>query len=178
MTPAALGSAATPAAPPALGQPRGGRLGTRLGQLLALCPAGGPVADVGSGHGRLARELKRHDPRRPVYATEINPGPAAELRRLLGPHSGVLILEGDGLQPLDRLDCRGVIIAGMGGATIARILERGEAVTRRLEWLCLQPAQRADRLLDWLTWSGWSIKESRLIQEKRHHYPTLLVAPR
>jgi tRNA (adenine22-N1)-methyltransferase len=154
------------------------RLGPRLRAVQELCPLEGAVADIGSGHGRLARELKRRNPQRQVFATEVNPGPSAELRRLLGERSGVRILEGEGLVPLTGLGCRVAIIAGLGGVTIAQMLERDRQLALGLDWLCLQPAQRSERLLAWLDRQGWPPREHRSVIEKGHLYQLFLVAPR
>ncbi|MGH7697463.1 MAG: tRNA (adenine(22)-N(1))-methyltransferase TrmK [Candidatus Dormibacteria bacterium] len=156
----------------------GAGIGRRLGALLELCPDDGPVADVGSGHGRLALALKRRNPRRRVLATELRSGPAAELRRLLGPDTGIPVLEGDGLSPLAGWACRGVVIAGIGGNGIRAILEREPVLARGLDWLCLQPAQRPEPLRVWLAAQGWDVTVQRLVGERRHCYPTLLVHPR
>jgi len=153
-------------------------MGPRLRSLLELCPPRGPVADIGSGHGRLALELKRREPSRQVFATEINAGPQAELRRLLGPASGVRILEGEGLRPLAGLGCRGVVIAGMGGATIAQMLERDREFAGQLKWLLLQPAQRSERLCDWLKTAGWPVRARHQVWEKAHLYQLFMVTPR
>lgn len=153
------------------------RMGPRLRALLELCPPIGAVADIGSGHGRLALELKRRDPARQVFATEINPGPQAELRRLLGAGSDVRILDGAGLGPLRAWGCRGAVIAGMGGVTIAQMLQRDRDVARQLEWILLQPAQRAERLQGWLESTGWPLRESRQVVEKGHLYQLFLVTP-
>ncbi|MGC1185466.1 MAG: tRNA (adenine(22)-N(1))-methyltransferase TrmK [Candidatus Dormiibacterota bacterium] len=161
-------------------EPIGGgaaRMGPRLRALLELCPQEGAVADIGSGHGRLALELKRRSPQRRVYATEINRGPSGELRRLLGCASGVEILEGEGLAPLAGLDCRGAVIAGLGGGSIAQMLERDAAVAQRLNWLCLQPAQRVARLQGWLEEAGWVVSEHRQVAEKARTYQMFLVTP-
>jgi tRNA (adenine22-N1)-methyltransferase len=153
-------------------------MGPRLRALLEFCPPHGPVADIGSGHGRLALELKRRNPGRQVLATEINPGPSAELRRLLGAESGVQILEGEGLRPVAGLGCRGVVIAGLGGLTIAQMLERDREIAQGLEWLGLQPAQRVARLQSWLQTAGWPLVDHRQVEEKGHLYQMFLVAPR
>ena len=152
-------------------------MGPRLRAILELCPAEGAVADVGSGHGRLAAEIKLRWPQRQVYATEVSPGPAAELRRLLGATSGVEILEGEGLAPLAEHPCRGVVIAGLGGSSIARMLQRDRELAQRLSWLCLQPAQRSERLGEWLEAAGWIWLERRRVAEKRHLYQLFLVGP-
>lgn len=153
-------------------------MGPRLRALLDFCPPDGAVADVASGHGRLALELKRRDPGRSVYATELNEGPSAELRRLIGHGGGIRLLEGEGLRPLAGLGCRGVVIAGLGGETIAHILARDGEVARSLAWLCLQPAQRSERLREWLSGEGWPLLGHRQVVERAHLYHLFLVAPR
>ncbi len=154
------------------------RMGPRLRALLQLCPADGSAADVGSGHGRLALELKRQNPSRRVFATESSPGPEAELRRLLGTESGVQILTGEGLGPLQGLDCQGAVIAGMGGSTIAQMLRQHSQVTAEMEWLLLQPAQRSERLWEWLREAGWRLRHHHQVLEKAHLYQLFLVTPR
>ncbi len=153
-------------------------MGPRLRALLDVCPPRGAVADVGSGHGRLALELKRQDPSRRVFATEIKPGPQAELSRLLGAESGVQVLAGEGLRPLLGLGCHGVVIAGIGGVTIARMLAHEREMAGTLEWLVLQPAQREDRLQRWLEEVGWPLRSHHQVLEKAHLYQVFVVAPR
>lgn len=151
------------------------RLGPRLGALLDLCPVEGPVADVGSGHGRLAFELARRLPPGQVYATEAKAGPAAELRRLLGGDPTVTILEGQGLTPLRQLGCRGAVLAGMGGRTLVDILETDRDVLAELSWVCLQPMQRVERLVDWIgKQSGWVVRTNST-RERGHFYSGFLL---
>lgn len=145
--------------------------------MLQLCPLGGPVADVGSGHGRLALELKRREPKTLVYATEGGEGPARELRRLLPQRCGVEVLEGLGLAPLRALCCRGAVIAGLGGRAMAALLDRDLEVARRLEWLCLQPAQQPEALDAWLGTRGWTALERRSAREGRRIYRLCLMRP-
>lgn len=153
----------------------GARLGPRLRHLLDLCPREAPVADIGSGHGRLALELARAMPGTAVYATEARPGPAAELRRLLGPLGPVTVLEGPGLAPLRGRGCRGAVIAGMGGHTIRDILERDPDVARALSWLCLQPIQDWDQLEAWLGAAGsWRVGPSVSWERRRPYHAYLL----
>jgi len=151
------------------------RLGPRLQALLELCPAEGPVADIGSGHGRLALELARRLPSGQVFATEAKSGPARELRRLLGADDRVKILEGNGLSPLRHLGCRGAVLAGMGGRTLVEILEADRDILAELSWICLQPMQRVERLVEWIgRQGGWSVV-SVTTQERGHHYAGFLL---
>ncbi len=154
------------------------RLGPRLRHLLELCPEDYPVADVGSGHGRLALELALRRPGTTVYATEAKPGPAQELRRLLGPGSPVRVLEGRGLEPLQDLGCRGAVIAGMGGHTIREILEMSPSVALGLDWLCLQPMQDREPLWSWVAGSGWWDVQVASCWERSRVYHSMLLRPR
>ncbi len=154
------------------------RLGPRLRHLLELCPEEYPVADVGSGHGRLALELALRRPGARVYATEARPGPARELRRLLGSASPVRVLEGPGLEPLEGLGCRGAVIAGMGGHTIREILQASPSVAQGLDWICLQPMQDWEPLWSWVTTTGWWEPEVTSCWERSRSYRSLLLRPR
>ncbi len=154
------------------------RLGKRLQAVLNLCPQDGPVADVGSGHGRLALELAARAPGLRVFATELPGGPAGELRRMLGATSGVTILEGWGFRPLLGLGCRGAVIAGLGGHTLTTILESDWHVARQLSWLCLQPMQKVDRVVGWVSARDiWSVRRSVTV-ERGHVYHSLLLVRR
>src|SRR6476661_1445037 len=97
-------------------------LDDRLLAIAALIPAGARVADVGSGHGLLPRHLLATGRAAWCVATERD---ARRLRSVLGdPEEPRLSLRhGDGLDPLlpeERLDV--VVLAGLGGPSIARIL--------------------------------------------------------
>ena len=73
---------------------------------------------------------------------------------------------------------QGVVIAGLGGVTIAQMLERDREIAQGLEWLGLQPAQRVARLQSWLQTAGWPLVDHRQVEEKGHLYQMFLVAPR
>ncbi len=153
------------------------RLRPRLRACLDLIPRDGPVADVGSAHGRLARALLGRDPDRGVIATEAKPGPAAELGRRLGGLTGITIALGPGLDPVRGRALRGAVIAGMGGRTIIAILTEGDDVVRRLDWLCLQAMQGTEGLYAWLRRHGFRLRASARPVEAGRVYPTVLVAP-
>ena len=166
--------AAAAEAPPAGRRPR---LGPRLRACLDLCPTEGPVLDVGSAHGLLARALRARDAALVVYASESKPGPAAELRRLAGGDPGLRILEGAGLGPACGRGCRGAVIAGLGGHTIGAILQADAELAAQLAWLCLQPAQGVGWLLAALPAWGYRLRAAARPVERGRTYTALLVAP-
>ena len=79
------------------------------------------MADVGCGDGQLAAHLAARGHR--VVATEARPGPAARARARLGE-----CRLGDGLEPLVPGEVDVIVVAGMGGGTIAGLFDRSPAV--------------------------------------------------
>lgn len=134
-------------------------------------PAGaGSVADVGAGDGQLARHLAARGLR--VVATERRRASFA-LLRAAAPELDCRL--GDGLEVLRPGEVEGVVLAGMGGHSIAGILERSPAVARSLDWLVLQPQQHADPLVSWLAGAGYSLRARTAAAQGRHSYTVLLV---
>ncbi len=83
---------------------------------MARIPDRGPVADIGTGDGQLARMLLERG--QEVIATEWNEGAYRRARARLGPW----VRRGFGLTPLGEDERPFVVIAGMGGKLVLRIL--------------------------------------------------------
>ena len=113
--------------------------------LVALCPPAPIVVDVGADHGHVARALG-------AIATEKAPGRVG--RR------DVPWVVADGLRPFRRVDV--AIIAGMGAATIAGILERGP---RPGVAAVLHAQDDPPGLRVWLAANGFRIDAERLVVE-------------
>ena len=139
-----------------------------------LVPAGCSVADIGTGDGRLAAWLAAAGHR--VIATENKAGPQEEALRLLGP-LGIECRLGEGLEPILPGEVEVVVIAGMGGRSIGRILAASPAVVARLEALVLQPMQHGDELLAGLLARAYRLSRGIEIEQRSHRYSALLVLP-
>jgi tRNA (adenine22-N1)-methyltransferase len=134
-------------------------------------PAGArSVADVGAGDGQLARHLAARGLR--VVATERRPLSFARLRAALPDLDCRL---GEGLHVLRPGEVEGVVLAGMGGHSIARILDASPEVARALDWLVLQPQQHVERLVAWLGPAGYQLRASDTAVQARRSYTVLLV---
>ena len=128
------------------------------------------VADIGAGDGLLARHLAARGLR--VVATERRPASFALLRAAL---PQLDCRQGEGLDVLRPGEVEGVVLAGMGGHSIARILESGPGVARTLDWLVLQPQQHAEQLVAWLGTAGYRVLQRDAAAQGRHSYTVLLV---
>lgn len=119
----------------------------------------GGIADVGSGHGLLAASLAAEG--RTVIATERTPAALAELRRCLerdGSEAGgdrrergIDLRRGEGLAPILPGEVETVVIAGLGGRSMLRILVGAAWLPPRL---VLQPQSDLDVIEAWVADRG------------------------
>ena len=107
-----------------------------------------------------------------VLPTERSRGPAERARARLGE-----VRVGEGLEPLAPGEVQVVVAAGMGGLTIARLLEHSPEVTARLDRLVLQPMQREAALRSWLGEHGFAIEREEGVVDRGRRYTVLLVRP-
>jgi tRNA (adenine22-N1)-methyltransferase len=139
------------------------RLSRRLRRVLELVPADGRVGDVGSGHGALAAALAARGQR--VIATERTPRMVARLQRDLA-RMGVPVAtrQGEGMEVFGDGEVDTVVIAGLGGRSLLRILESSRWLPG---CLVLQPMQDADLVEGWIAAKGWPAVDSEAIERGR-----------
>lgn len=129
---------------------------------------GRPVADIGSDHAGLVINLltSGHCPQ--AIITDINPQPlqrAVSIVKTQGLYSQCDFRLGDGLTPLKPGEVDTVCIAGMGGHTIADILESSPEKLASFQRLLLQPMNVFVPLRIFLSRVGYPILQERAVQE-------------
>lgn len=99
------------------------KLGARLETVLSLLEGGVKAVDVGTDHGLLPVAALLTGRASAAIATDIS-GKSLAKARILAEKEGVPLdcREGDGLAPLREGEAEVVVIAGMGGLEIVRIL--------------------------------------------------------
>ncbi len=162
------------------GEPRTARcLSARLAAVAALVPAGTRVADIGTDHGRLARHLLESGRSPHCIATDRDQRALAALRPLVArlfPAGNLEVRYGDGLAVLrddDRIET--VVLAGLGGRTIVRLLEPARRLC--LEHVVLQPQREAARVRRWLVRNGYEITAEKLAFERHRFYEVIAGRP-
>ena len=144
---------------------------SKIAEMLGTCEV---CADIGSDHGRLGAFLLQNGQCSKVYLTDISApslDKARKLCALIGFRDEVQFRVGDGALALDaRADS--VVIAGMGGETIADIIENSDG---RLDGavLLLQPNVAAPQLRRRLNAAGWKIVDEALAKDGRRIYPII-----
>ena len=151
-------------------------LDKRLSAVAALVRPGSRLADIGTDHAYLPVHLVQAGVCPSAIASDIGAGPLEAARRTVterGLTSEIALRLGDGLATVTADEVEDIAIAGMGGETIAAILEAAPWVKDARLRLILQPMTRAEDLRRWLLTNGFSVIEEHLIIDGRHLYPVL-----
>jgi tRNA (adenine22-N1)-methyltransferase len=137
------------------------RLDKRLCAVAAMVRQGSIMADIGSDHGYLACGLVQNGTCPRAYACDIADGPLSRTRATIeryGLAGRVEAILSDGLTALSDMEIDDIVIAGMGGETIAEIIANAPWIHREGVHFVLQPMTKADRLRKWLLVNGFEIQ--------------------
>ena len=149
------------------------KLSNRLEACAALVPERARLIDVGTDHGYLPVSLWLRGRLESAVATDINSAPLERARQnaqKAGVDHRMDFVLCDGLEaiPPDRGNC--IVIAGMGGETIAGILAASPWTTNPELRLILQPMSKYELLRKWLFTNGYRIAEDQLIEDEGKVY--------
>ncbi|MBQ9392746.1 MAG: SAM-dependent methyltransferase [Oscillospiraceae bacterium] len=148
----------------------------RLRHLAELVPVGARLADVGTDHGYLPVWLLLHGRIRSAIASDINALPlrhAVSTAEACGVTDGIDFRHCAGLSGIAPQEVDTVVIAGMGGETIARILEDAPWTRTPELLLLLQPMTKVEFLRNWLCVKGYAFTGESLVEDKGFLYPVL-----
>lgn len=142
-------------------------------RLLSAIPylrVGGVVADIGTDHAYLPIEVCRRGICRRAVACDINEGPINAARaniRAAGLSDRIDTLCTDGLHGVEQYAPDDILIFGMGGELIVRILREAPWVRNHRIGLILQPMSRAEVLRRYLWENGFSVLGETLSRADR-----------
>ena len=151
-------------------------LDKRLSAVAALVRQGSRLADIGTDHAYLPVHLVQAGVCPSAIASDIGAGPLDAARRTVtenGLTSEITLRLGDGLCTVSAGEVEDIAIAGMGGETIAAILEAAPWTQNEAIRLILQPMTRSEDLRRWLLTHGFTVLEEHLIIDGRHLYPVM-----
>lgn len=148
-----------------------------LDKRLKLCAdmvTGKRVCDVGTDHAYLIAELLRSGKCETAVAADINESPLASARYNLekaGVTDRIDIILSDGLKNVPREGITDIVIAGMGGELIAKILSECDWLVGKN--LILQPMSKSDFLLRFLWENGFEIIKRQAVCEGKFCYTVI-----
>ena len=150
----------------------------RLRMLADLVPPGARLADIGTDHGYVPAALLLEERIPSAIASDIAEEPLRHARRTAeeyGIGAGISFRLTPGLEGYRSGEADCYLIAGMGGETIAHILEAAPWLKKEAALLILQPQTKQEELRHWLTEHGYRIEKERLVLDKQVLYNIFLV---
>lgn len=152
-------------------------LSKRLSCVAQMVTPGGGVCDVGCDHGFVSIYLVQSGIAEHVLAMDVRKGPlsrAEEHVREYGLCDYIEVRLSDGLAAVgDKEKADSVIMAGMGGLLMVRLI--GDAIKRglRMKEYVLQPQSHWQQLRFFLREQGYRIVQEDMIREDGKYYPVL-----
>ena len=146
--------------------------GARLCSALEYLTPGGRIIDVGTDHAYLPIYLVRCGLVSRALATDINQGPINSARAniaAVGLGDRIETMHTDGLQGPEAFAPDHILIFGMGGEMIVRILSAAPWIRNARIGLILQPMSRAAVLRAWLNENGFAITGESITFEDKYY---------
>ena len=153
-------------------------LDARLGAIAKMVTPGVRLADIGTDHGRLIVALAASGRISRGYACDLREKPLQKAQaavRKAGVEDRVEVLLGDGFEALQGRPFDEAVIAGMGGETIAQILQRAPETRNPNKRYLQQPMSRAGELRIYLCSAGYKIEQENLAESAGRLYSILAV---
>lgn len=152
----------------------------RLQTVADLVPEGARLADIGTDHAYLPVWLLMQGRLKHAIAADIRSGPLDRARATAAEYGctqQVQFVLCNGLADIGPDDVDTVVIAGMGGETIAAIMQAAGWLKSGSYHLLLQPMSAQEQLRGWLWRNGFVIEEERLVREGEKLYNIFSVRP-
>lgn len=134
------------------------------------------VADIGTDHALLPVYLIKNNMAKRVLACDIAEGPLSVAKKNIikaGVADKVLLRLANGLEKVLPLECNAVTIAGMGGETIAEIIDKAKWLKEEKQTLILQPMTSDDKLREYLVLNGFRILKEKAVFSKGRVYTVI-----
>ena len=147
----------------------------RLKVCADMVSGNGIVCDVGTDHAYLPAYLIENNICDYAIASDINEGPLKFAQQTIIKYhieDKIRLLKSDGLKNIPSENVSDVVIAGMGGETIAEIISATQWLKSGVN-LVLQPMTRAGYLRKWLYNNGFEIAEEKAVIQDRFIYTAI-----
>ena len=154
------------------------QLSLRLSAIADMVTTGNRLVDVGCDHGYLPVYLIQQKKIPSAIAMDVRKGPlsrAKEHIRQYGLEEYIQTRLSDGLENLKAGEGDTLVIAGMGGPLMERILTDGQSVRDSFSELILQPQSDIPHFRRFIQSQGWKIVEEKMVEEEGKFYPMMRV---
>src|SRR5690625_3112875 len=152
------------------------KLSKRLQHIAEHISKGAYFADIGSDHAYLPCYVCLSDPTVHAIAGEVREGPyqrALETVNYYQLHNQIQVRLGDGLDVIDE-KVNEVVIAGMGGSLISKIISNGSKKLPIIQRFILQPNNHENYVRETLRKHKYFLSNEIILEENNHIYEILI----
>lgn len=152
-------------------------LGARIQTMVDLYPVVDSIADIGCDHGYTAIALFEAGKAEKLFACDIGKEPlemAKKNVRFRGLEDKISCRLGNGLEALERGECKHLLLSGMGGMLMIQILEKR---IEEFETILLSPQSDYEKVRRFL-YPYMELMEDCYVKEKNKFYRILLAKKR
>ena len=152
-------------------------LGARIQTMVNLYPVVDSIADIGCDHGYTAIALFEAGKAEKLFACDIGKEPlemAKKNVRFRGLEDKIICRLGNGLEALEKGECKHLLLSGMGGMLMIQILEKR---IEEFETILLSPQSDYEKVRRFL-YPYMELVEDCYVKEKNKFYRILLAKKR
>lgn len=153
-------------------------LSLRLNAIMQMVSPCKGAADVGCDHGYLAISLIENKLAKKVVAMDVAKGPLSRARENIekaGLQNQIETRLSDGVTKLVAGEVDTVIMAGIGGNLMMRLLENGKDILQTVTELVLSPQSEIEQVRRYLLSNGYIIADENMIVDEGKTYVILKV---
>ena len=153
-------------------------LDNRLKLCAELVRKNSRLADIGTDHAYLPIWLCKNNLVRCAIAADINEAPlrsGTSAVKKFGLEHMIETRISDGLSEISADEADDIVIAGMGGELIARIIDNAEWLRDRKYHLVLQPMTKPEKLREYLYGNGFYIELEKAVEAEGKLYTVMSV---
>lgn len=155
-------------------------LSDRLERLAANVLSKGVVADIGCDHGFTSIYLIQHNLAKKAIAMDIGQGPLERAKEHIMSYQmqdKISLRLSDGAKELSPGEVDTLLISGMGGGLICRILRESEEVTRSVKELVLSPQSEIFLVRRCIHEMGFMIAAEEMVMDSGKYYVIIRSVP-
>lgn len=156
------------------------QISERLRTIAGMVTEGNRLVDVGCDHGYLPVYLMQHHKIPSAIATDVGRGPLARAKEHIAQYGLEQYIETrlcNGLTGIRSGEGETLVIAGMGGPLMEKILLEGKKVLEGFRELILQPQSDVPHFRHFIMEYGFCIVQEEMILEEGKFYPMMKVVP-
>lgn len=156
------------------------QLSKRLEALANTVTKGSRVADIGCDHAYVSIYLMENKIAEHVIAMDINRGPLERANVNIAQYGLSTKIEtrlSDGAKKLNQGEVDSILIAGMGGALMVKILSERTSVMKECNELILQPQSEIFLVRKFLHKQGFRIDSEQMLVDEGKYYTILRAIP-